>query len=110
MPNLQMIGLGLLLSAGCSLAFWQQYPGALVRVAVGPKGVWGVNSHQEIYKKTLNSWEKVSGSLKDISVGKNSVWGVNRNEDIWARSGSGGFVHVSGKLSQVDIQRFQIKY
>ena len=74
-----------------------------MRIALGPKGVWGVNSANEIYKKTTNSWEKVAGGLKDISVGKDSVWGVNGLDDIYVRTGAGGWQHIPGKLMQVSI-------
>ena len=80
---------------------FQEYPGRLKKVDIGPFGVWGVNVHQMIYKKTSNGWKKVPGSLKDISVGKNSVWGANKNNDIYKRVGEGNWQRVLGKLRQV---------
>ena len=79
------------------------YPGALKRVDVGPFGVWGVNTHDQIWKKTPTSWQKIDGSLKDISVGKNSVWGTNKYDDIFKRVGGGNWQHVHGKLKQVGL-------
>ena len=44
-------------------------------MSVGPYGVWGVNSNDNVYKKTSGGWQHIPGSLSDISVGLNSVWG-----------------------------------
>eukprot|EP00092_Neocalanus_flemingeri_P004290 GFUD01004610.1.p2 GENE.GFUD01004610.1~~GFUD01004610.1.p2 ORF type:complete len:369 (+),score=92.64 GFUD01004610.1:187-1293(+) len=85
---------------------WKNYPGSLIRVAVGPKGVWGVNRVHEIFKKTAKAWVTVGGHLKDISVGKDSVWGVNKNDDIYMRTGAGGWQHIPGKLMQVSVSGF----
>eukprot|EP00092_Neocalanus_flemingeri_P024879 GFUD01026978.1.p1 GENE.GFUD01026978.1~~GFUD01026978.1.p1 ORF type:complete len:662 (+),score=98.61 GFUD01026978.1:102-2087(+) len=76
-----------------------QFPGIETNVAVGPAGIWGINSAQEIYKKTSNSWEKVDGKLKDISVGHH-VWGVNKDDDI-LRMNEGTWENIPGKLMQV---------
>ena len=90
------------------LESWKVYPGRLVRVAVGPYGVWGVSNGHSIYKKTPTGWENVGGSLVDISVGRNSVWGVNGGDNIYMRSGSGGWQHISGKLVQVLSTKCQV--
>jgi len=62
---------------------WKEIPGALIRVDIGPFGVWGVNKGNLIYTRK-EDWVQVQGELQDISVGKAGVWGVN----------SGGQVHM----------------
>ena len=76
------------------------YPGLLKRVDVGPFGVWGVNSQDQIYKKTPNSWQRIQGVLRDISVGQNSVWGTNK-WGIYMRVGEGDWQKINGMLRQV---------
>ena len=79
---------------------WKKYPGLLKQVDVGPYGVWGVNSQDDIWRKTSTSWQRIPGALKDISVGKSSVWGVNSNDEIFRKSG-GDWQKVGGLLKQV---------
>lgn len=81
---------------------WKKYPGLLKQVDVGQYGVWGVNSQDDIFRKTPTSWERVQGLLKDISVGKNSVWGVNSDDGIFWKSG-GNWQNVGGLLKQVSV-------
>merc|ERR1719347_2321249 len=65
---------------------WKQYPGRLKQVDVGPYGVFGVNSQDQIYEKTTNSWKQLPGALMDISVGQSSVWGVNSEYTVFSGS------------------------
>ena len=63
----------------------------LTKVSVSDNDhVWGVNSGDNIYRRTGNTWERVSGGLKVVSVGQSGVWGVNTNDDIFYRTGTYG--------------------
>ena len=79
----------------------REVSGRLKQIDVGPYGVWGVNSRDDIYQRRGARWTRVSGKLKDISVGRNSAWGVNSRNDIFRRIGGGNWQHIRGKLKQV---------
>ena len=70
---------------------------------MGPKGVLGVNTGNEIFKKTATDWERVPGHLIDVSVGYGSVWGVNRDGTIYSYTEDGVWKHVPGGLKQVTV-------
>jgi len=65
---------------------WKNVSGSLKHVSVGPYGVWGVDEHDNIFKRESNTWKNQTGSLKDISVGKSSVWGVSKSGHVFRRS------------------------
>ena len=77
---------------------WElQVEGRLVQVSVSDNDhVWGVNSHNRIFRRTMNGWQQVSGSLKCVSVGPAGVWGVNSHDDIFYRTGTYGDVDTDG--------------
>ena len=82
---------------------WQQLPGLLKRVSKGDSGIWGVNTHGQIYKWGSGSWTEVAGRLAQISSGS-SIWGVNSNDDIYTRrSWESRWTQVSGKLMNVAV-------
>jgi len=82
---------------------WTKYPGALIRISVGPAGVWGANRKNQVFKKIPGGWKFMSVSLKDISVGKTSLWGVDKHNLIHKKSGYDGWQHVAGQLIQVSV-------
>ncbi len=75
----------------------------MVQLEAGPDGkVWGVNSKNELYRrsgvsKTVpmgTSWMKVSGlPLKFITVGKDQLYGIDPKNNVFSgtlkRSGTG---------------------
>jgi len=67
----------------------EQVEGALIRVDIGPLGVWGVNKGNAIWTREGEKWKKVgNGNLMDISVGKAAVWGVNSKGEVYTRADS----------------------
>ena len=73
-------------------------------MSVGPYGVWGVNSNDDVYKKISGGWQHIPGKLSDISVGLNSVWGVSNNNQVFRRvKGANHWeqIHIEGGLKQV---------
>ncbi|KAK7105907.1 perivitellin-2 31 kDa subunit-like [Littorina saxatilis] len=78
---------------------WQQTEGALVKVSVGPGGVWGVNVDNQIWYRddtygtatNLGSdWTQVDqprGSLMDLDVGDDVVWGITLKGKLTCRKG-----------------------
>ena len=58
--------------------------------------VWGVNSADNIYRRSGNVWERIPGSLKVVSVSQAGVWGVNANDDIYYRQGTYGDADTAG--------------
>ncbi|XP_078597351.1 uncharacterized protein LOC144873668 [Branchiostoma floridae x Branchiostoma japonicum] len=97
---------------------WNAIDGRLKFVSVGSKGVWGVNSNDDIYyrsgtqesgQSSGRGWEHIAGKLKQISSG-HSVWGVNANDDIFIRQGvtastptGTDWLNIAGKLKQLDV-------
>jgi len=84
-------------------AAWHRYPGSLMQVDIGKYGVWGVDTHHHVYKKTGNGWQKIPGGLKQISVGEYSAWGVNGADQIFRRVRGGNWQHIHGSLKQVSV-------
>ena len=81
----------------------------LAKVAVGPKGVWGLSYFNQIYKRTETSrWRRIFGRLKEISVGKNSIWGISLFNNIYRSSKDGRWLRIKGSLSQVNMNVFFI--
>ena len=63
----------------------------------------GVNSSDNIYRRSGNGWVKVAGKLQQISVGSSSqLWGVNSNNNIYRRSGN-SWIKVPGGLKHVSV-------
>ncbi len=83
---------------------WTIVPGALKHVSVGADGtVWGVNSADQIYRRSGDGWEQIPGALKQVSVGATSqVWGVNSADQIFRWTGS-GWEHIPGGLKHVSV-------
>ncbi|XP_056399722.1 fish-egg lectin-like isoform X2 [Hyla sarda] len=48
---------------------WQQLPGQLLHVSVGPAGLWGVSSSNIVLKFQDNKWKSVTGLLKQVDAG-----------------------------------------
>ncbi|XP_078579264.1 uncharacterized protein LOC144863708 [Branchiostoma floridae x Branchiostoma japonicum] len=80
---------------------WKAIAGKLKFVSVGTKGVWGVNSNDEVFYREGSGWKPIAGKLKQVSSG-HSVWGVNANDDIFIRQGT-SWSKVDGKLKQLDV-------
>ena len=55
--------------------------------------VWGVNSGDEIHRRTGSTWEKMDGLLKVVSCGEPGVWGVSSDDSIYYREGTFGGVY-----------------
>ncbi len=60
-------------------------PGKLKQLDIGKTEVWGVDSNNNIKKRSIadtkSDWESVPGSLIWVSIGENdAVWGVNGNQ------------------------------
>ena len=58
--------------------------------------MWGVNSADNIYRRSGDSWQHIAGGLKVVSVGDSGVWGVNSNDDIFYRTGTYGDQNTAG--------------
>lgn len=105
---------------------WQQLEGSLKQIHVEAGGlVWGVNSSDDIYRRTGVShqnpigsgWEKVEGKLKHVCLaaqpgaapGNFTVWGVNSQNNIYMKSGvtahsaGGPWQQVEGQLKQIHV-------
>ena len=86
---------------------WTHIPGKLKHVSASGNGyIWGVNSHDRIYKckkPCTGRWEGVDGRLKQIDGGYAYVYGVNAHNAIFARpvDGSGAWRHIPGSLKHV---------
>lgn len=81
---------------------WKGVGGRLIRVSVGPAGVWGVNKAHNIYVRVGRGWKRIPGKLKEIESGRRWVWGVNKSNNIFRRHGiRGKWQHIRGKLAQV---------
>ena len=85
-------------------AAWNQIAGSLKQISVGnASNVWGVNSDDEIYRRSGNSWTQVSGALKHVSVANDgTVWGVNDDDEIYRWNG-GAWDQVAGALKQISV-------
>ena len=83
---------------------WEVVSGKLKVVSVGGTEIWGVNSADNIYKKSLTgNWVNIGGKLKQISVSDlNRVWGVNSGDNIYRRNGN-SWQQVEGKLKCVSV-------
>ena len=83
---------------------WRLYNGKLKVISVGGTEIWGVNSADNIYKKTLTgNWVQIPGKLKQVSVSENNrVWGVNSGDNIYRRNGN-SWQQVGGKLKCVSV-------
>ena len=82
---------------------WKAVDGSLVQLEAGPDGkVWGVNSNNELYRRSGvsrtvpmgTSWMKIGGlSLKFITVGKDQLYGVDLGNVVYIgtlqRAGAG---------------------
>eukprot|EP00091_Calanus_sinicus_P024999 TRINITY_DN9298_c0_g1_i1.p1 TRINITY_DN9298_c0_g1~~TRINITY_DN9298_c0_g1_i1.p1 ORF type:complete len:275 (-),score=49.97 TRINITY_DN9298_c0_g1_i1:241-1065(-) len=85
---------------------FRKVDGSLKVVAVGDyrNGVWGVNSKDEIFVRTISSpssvgqrWKRIDGALSFISVGSlGEVWGVNSGGRVYKREGVGARGSPSG--------------
>eukprot|EP00058_Branchiostoma_floridae_P012374 XP_002597862.1 hypothetical protein BRAFLDRAFT_105468 [Branchiostoma floridae] len=80
---------------------WKAIAGKLKFVSVGTKGVWGVNSNDEIFYREGSGWKPIAGKLKQVSSG-HSVWGVNANDDIFIRQGT-TWEKIDGLLKFVSV-------
>ncbi|KAK7104322.1 perivitellin-2 31 kDa subunit-like [Littorina saxatilis] len=86
-------------SCSATTALWEQIEGALVKVSVGPAGVWGVNVNNQIwyrddtYGTATNlggDWTQVDEpifSLMDLDVGDDVVWGITLKGKLTCRKG-----------------------
>ena len=85
---------------------WPIIPGGLKQIDHGlTKEVWGVNSHDEIYRlKEDTTWMRIPGGLKHVTAGKAGIWGANRNDDIYFMTSLDTLIwkHIPGKLKQID--------
>ena len=83
---------------------WKLYNGRLKDISVGGTEIWGVNSVDNIYKKTASgNWVNIGGKLKQVSVSDlNRVWGVNSGDNIYRRNGN-SWQQVGGKLKCVSV-------
>jgi hypothetical protein len=90
---------------------WSTIAGALSQIDHGTTSdVWGVNSNERIYRlKDDRTWMNIPGLLKHVTVGEAGVWGTNRHDNIYFRRGS-SWVHISGKLKQIDSGTGSIVY
>nr|AMZ02451.1 perivitellin-2 31 kDa subunit [Littorina littorea] len=79
-----------------STTSWQQSSGALVKLSVGPGGMWGVNIHNLTWYRDGtfgtpghfgSGWTQVDGSLKDLDVGDDVVWGITLEGNLACRKG-----------------------
>lgn len=82
---------------------WQQKPGKLVFLRIGPDGaVWGINAQDNIvYLSSFSSeWQQIAGSLVYLDVAENGiVWGINRDGNVYKRFGvTGNWVDTACKL------------
>lgn len=76
---------------------WQSVEGSLTQISVGPSGVWGVNSNDDIWfrggtyggeaNKVGTGWTNIPGKLIHITSGSTEVLGVNRQNEVWRRTG-----------------------
>ncbi|XP_066573988.1 fish-egg lectin-like [Amia ocellicauda] len=48
---------------------WNHLPGSLKHVTVGPSGVWGTSSTNNIFKLVGANWVQVTGQLQQIDAG-----------------------------------------
>ena len=59
---------------------WTNIPGGAVRIAVGPRGAWVVNSGNYLFEYSSGKWITRSTCVKDVGVGSNGVvWAVGCN-------------------------------
>ncbi|XP_043944898.1 fish-egg lectin-like [Protopterus annectens] len=64
---------------------WEQIPGDLSHVTIGPAGLWGVCQNSSIFKYWNNTWNEVKGELlKQIDAGGPTfVVGVSASDNIF---------------------------
>lgn len=60
---------------------WEQMPGGVTQLAVGPEETWAVNDQQDIYRwVNNNTWERVPGKAYGVGVSpQGEVWVVGTN-------------------------------
>ena len=73
---------------------WKAVDGSLVQLEAGPDGkVWGVNSKNELYRRSGvsasvpmgTSWMKVGGQpLKFVTVGKDQLYSIDLGNTVFS--------------------------
>ena len=83
---------------------WTAITGSLSDIGVGANGVvWGVNSAQQIYRRTGSAWTQIPGSATRVSVDpKGNAWVVNAAGGIFAWNGS-VWSQITGSLSDIGV-------
>ena len=74
---------------------WKSIAGALTRIAVGPCGVWGLDSKNEVFFRDGTAgdpddsegsgWSIVDGKFICLAVGDGTVWGLGANREFFYR-------------------------
>jgi virginiamycin B lyase len=85
---------------------WLQVQGNLANVSCAADGtVWGVSSHDKIYRYTGSTWVQIPGTMKSVSVGSaTNVWALDGSDqdNIHKYTGS-GWQKVSGNLADISV-------
>ena len=68
--------------------------------------VWGVDSNQNVFRRTGSSWEQVPGKAVRVRVTEAGVWARNVQNDILYRTGTYGDQDCSGTVVRVKLSEF----
>jgi len=104
--------------------YWQRVFGRAKVASVGPSGVWVITHNDDIYYRLGTrgiepcvglGWHLIQGKSKMITSGHNIVFSINSVDNVFRRVGINDanptgthWVHVEGKLSQVDVYKNEL--
>ena len=64
---------------------FQQMPGNLAQLALGPSGIWGVDAFGDIFEfnPVSQTFDAIPGQLVSIAAGADGLWGANGTQQVY---------------------------
>lgn len=85
---------------------FQNFPGTLIRIAVGPDGFpLGINTAKDIFRHDGDDWKNIKGKAEDIAIGADGTVIISDTEERLLRLNSSmtRFERISGKGDKLAI-------
>jgi len=64
---------------------FQQMPGYLAQLALGPSGIWGIDPFGDIFEfnPVSQTFDAIPGQLVSIAAGADGLWGANGTQQVY---------------------------